>query len=309
MIRASILTQPVWLAVAVDAGVVLEERIDEVEEAGLSLAAAPSWERVTLSTAKSGNSLLITTAKYNSNIEIHWSNLSVTVDAGEGMNVAGLISTGEHGRSWWGNAGAIHDHVIGISLIVPTTESEDYGKIIQIGPQDIIWYPSRHAAAYRYDSTVSMDTPGDGLNDSIDIQPSSILFSLSVRAAGFKAISRSIHKDSVVADIDCHRADDASTPRLNQDSLRMGLGHTGPRIGTWHSSMCKDGCALERAVRMLRRQTLRSKQRKRKSDGVDRVHDVAAKELFLLCSYGYRLHRPAHLTSSKAQKFHAVLNE
>ncbi|EOY29708.1 Uncharacterized protein TCM_037164 [Theobroma cacao] len=281
MIRASILTQPVWLAVAVDAGVVLEERIDEVEESGLSLAAAPSWERVTLSTAKSGNSLLITTAKYDSNIEIHWSNLS------EVMNVAGLISTGEHGRSWWGNAGAIHDHVIGISLIVPTTESEDYGKIIQIGPQDIIWYPSRHAAAYRYDSTVSMDTPGDGLNDSIDIQPSSILFSLSVRATGFKAISRSIHKDSVVADIDCHRADDASTPRLNQDSLRMGLGHTGPRIGTWHSSMCK----------------------KRKSDGVDRVHDVAAKELFLLCSYGYRLHRPAHLTSSKAQKFHAVLNE
>lgn len=49
---------------------------------------------------------------------------------------------------------------------------------------DITWYPSRHTAVYRYDKRVSMDTPGDGIHDSIDTQPNSILFSQSARATG-----------------------------------------------------------------------------------------------------------------------------
>lgn len=111
------------------------------------------------STTQSRNSLLISTAKYDSNIEIDPDNLAVTVDAGvalrdlidkveeaglslvaapywEGLSVAGLISTGSHGSSWWGNGGAVHDQIIGISLIVPASKSEGYAKIIQIGPQD-----------------------------------------------------------------------------------------------------------------------------------------------------------------------------
>ena len=84
-------------AVTADAGVALRELIDEVEEAGLSLVAAPYWE---------------------------------------GVSVAGLISTGAHGSSWWGKGGAVHDHVIGLSLIVPASESEGYAKVIQIGAQD-----------------------------------------------------------------------------------------------------------------------------------------------------------------------------
>lgn len=50
------------LAVTADAGVALRDVIDKVEEAGLSLAAAPYWE---------------------------------------GVSVAGMISTGAHGSSWW----------------------------------------------------------------------------------------------------------------------------------------------------------------------------------------------------------------
>ncbi|XVF48573.1 hypothetical protein PTKIN_Ptkin03bG0201400 [Pterospermum kingtungense] len=187
------------LAVTADAGVALRELIDKVEEAGLSLVAAPYWE---------------------------------------GVSVAGMISTGAHGSSWWGKGGAAHDHVIGISLIVPASELEGYAKVIRIGAQDpllnaakvslgtlgvisqvkfslekgfkrsitynftsdssietefiehgkkfefgdIAWYPSKHTAVYRYDSIVSIDNPGDGINDFLGFQANEILVSQSVRA-------------------------------------------------------------------------------------------------------------------------------
>ncbi|KAM3378742.1 L-gulonolactone oxidase 3 [Capsicum galapagoense] len=85
------------LTVTADGGVGLRKLIDTIEKAGLSLVAAPYWE---------------------------------------GVTVGGVISTGAHGSSWWGKGGAIHDHVIGISLIVPTNESEGYSKIIKLTPED-----------------------------------------------------------------------------------------------------------------------------------------------------------------------------
>ncbi|MCD9638086.1 L-gulonolactone oxidase 3 [Datura stramonium] len=53
-----------------------------------------------------------------------------------GRTVAGLISTGAHGSSWWGRGGAVHDHVIGLSLIVAAREFEGYAKIVRLTPQD-----------------------------------------------------------------------------------------------------------------------------------------------------------------------------
>lgn len=85
------------MAVTADSGVPLRALIDKVEEAGLSLVASPYWE---------------------------------------GVTVGGLISTGAHGSSWWGNGGAVHDHVIGLSLIVPATELDGYAKILRLQPQD-----------------------------------------------------------------------------------------------------------------------------------------------------------------------------
>lgn len=85
------------LVVTADAGVPLRELIDRVEGQGLSLVAVPYWE---------------------------------------GVSVAGLISTGAHGSSWWGKGGAVHDHVVGISLVVPAKESEGFAKVIRIEAQD-----------------------------------------------------------------------------------------------------------------------------------------------------------------------------
>ena len=65
------------MTATVDAGVGLRQLINAVEEAGFSLVAAPYWE---------------------------------------GVTVAGLISTGAHGSSWWGKGGSVHDHVVGVSV-------------------------------------------------------------------------------------------------------------------------------------------------------------------------------------------------
>lgn len=85
------------MAVTADSGVGLRALIDAVEAEGLSLVAAPYWE---------------------------------------GVSVGGLISTGAHGSSWWGKGGAVHDHVIGISLVVPASGSQGYAKILRLGEKD-----------------------------------------------------------------------------------------------------------------------------------------------------------------------------
>ncbi|KAK9983873.1 hypothetical protein SO802_033398 [Lithocarpus litseifolius] len=187
------------LVVTVDAGVGLRELIDKVEEAGLSLVAAPYWE---------------------------------------GVSVGGLISTGAHGSSWWGKGGAVHDYVIGLSLIVPAMPSEGYAKIIRLEAldpllnaakvslgllgviskvklslergfkrsvtynftiddhfedvfmdhakkyefADITWYPSKNTAVYRYDGRVPLNVSGNGVYDFIGFQSNLILISKSIRA-------------------------------------------------------------------------------------------------------------------------------
>lgn len=85
---------PTKHTVTVDSGFGLRDLIDRVESAGLSLVAAPYWE---------------------------------------GVSIGGLLSTGSHGSSWWGRGGAVHDHVVGLSLVVPAREPEHHhAKVLRL---------------------------------------------------------------------------------------------------------------------------------------------------------------------------------
>ncbi|KAL0302288.1 UNVERIFIED_CONTAM: L-gulonolactone oxidase 3 [Sesamum angustifolium] len=110
-------------------------------------------------TARNENAVLISTERYNSSIVVDVANLAVTVDAGvglrplidrveeeglslvaatywEGVSIGGAVSTGAHGSSWWGKGGAIHDHVIGVRLIVPGNASEGFARVLDLKGDD-----------------------------------------------------------------------------------------------------------------------------------------------------------------------------
>ena len=84
----------------VDSGFGLRDMIDMVESAGLSLVSAPYWE---------------------------------------GVSIGGLLSTGSHGSSWWVRGGAVHDHVVGLSLVVPARETEQYAKVLRLWRGDMLF--------------------------------------------------------------------------------------------------------------------------------------------------------------------------
>ncbi|KAL3645913.1 hypothetical protein CASFOL_011093 [Castilleja foliolosa] len=187
-------------AVTADAGVGLRALIDRVEGEGLSLAAAPYWE---------------------------------------GVSVGGVISTAAHGSSWWGKGGAVHDHVVGVRLVVAAKESEGFAKVLDLREGDplfnaakvslgmlgviskvtfsleqgfkrsitfnftndngiedefmdhakkhefgdIQWYPSQHTAVYRYDDRISLNSSGDGVNDFLGFQSALDIVSKTVRSS------------------------------------------------------------------------------------------------------------------------------
>ncbi|OAY84089.1 L-gulonolactone oxidase 3 [Ananas comosus] len=185
----------------------LREVIDAAEERGMSLAAAPYWE---------------------------------------GVSVGGMVATGAHGSSWWGRGGAVHDAVDAVSVVVPAGCREGFAKVVRLRrgdpgfgaavvslgllgvvsqvtfslePRfkrsityrfqdnssfedeftdlarshefaDITWYPSQHTAVYRLDDRVPINTSGNGVNDFIGFQSNPILVSTAVRATE-KALEKS----------------------------------------------------------------------------------------------------------------------
>ncbi|GLJ49583.1 hypothetical protein SUGI_1051650 [Cryptomeria japonica] len=103
--------------------------------------------------------VIISTANYDSKIQVNKSAMTITVAAGvmmrdvidaaakeglalphmiywDGVSAAGVLSTGAHGSGVFGKGSAVHEYVRALTIVVPTTPAQGYAKLVSVAQGD-----------------------------------------------------------------------------------------------------------------------------------------------------------------------------